>query len=231
MNFLKAKESYAKNALIQNFMGNKLCKKLKNLGLLDFERVFEFGCGQGELSQKLQRILRFKHYVSNDMIDYKMNFKVELFDMNELSKHFLSTQKFDLITSNACLQWLDLDRILPTLTQMLNDNGLCLFSSFAQRNFEQITQSTGHSLKYLNLAQYQKIFEKDFEILELSEELITLEFSSPLELFRHMKLSGVNSLGSFFLSKEFLKKFEQEFKNCLTYHPVYIICKKNINKV
>ena len=132
MNFLKAKESYAKNALIQNFMGNKLCKKLKNLGLLEFERVFEFGCGQGELSQKLQRILRFKHYVSNDMIDYKMNFKVELFDMNELSKHFLSTQKFDLITSNACLQWLDLDRILPTLTQMLNDNGLLSKSLKAQ---------------------------------------------------------------------------------------------------
>lgn len=227
MNFLKAKTSYAKNALVQNFMGDKLCRKLENLGLLDFERVFEFGCAQGEFSEKLQKILHFKHYVRNDIVDYGSNFEVELFDMNELSKHFLSTQKFDLIASNACLQWLNLGRVLPSLTQMLNERGVFLFSSFGEKNFEQITQSTGYSLKYLALDDLKKLFEENFELLELSEEFITLEFSSPLELFRHLKLCGVNSLGSFFLGKEFLKKFEQDFKNSLTYHPIYIICRKN----
>lgn len=206
-------------------MGDKLCKKLEKLGLLDFEQVFEFGCAQGEFSKKLQKILRFKNYVSNDIIDYGTNFKVEVFDMNELSKHFLSTQKFDLIASNACLQWLNLGKVLPSLTQMLNENGVLLFSSFGERNFEQIAKSTGYSLKYLTLEDLKKLFEKDFELLELSEEFINLEFSSALELFRHLKLCGVNSLGKFFLGKEFLKNFERDFKNSLTYHPIYIICK------
>ncbi|MCH5336611.1 MAG: hypothetical protein J1D99_04240 [Campylobacter sp.] len=42
-------------------------------------------------------------------------------------------------------------RVLPSLTQMLNENGVLLFSSFGERNFEQIDKSTGYSLKYLTL--------------------------------------------------------------------------------
>ncbi len=227
MNFLKAKETYAKNALVQDLMAKKLCEKLQLLGLLDFKRVFEFGCAQGEFGKKLRKILRFKDYVSNDIFDYAADFKVEIFDMNELSKHFLSTQKFDLIASNACLQWLDLHKVLPSLVNMLKPNGVFLCSTFGKQNFEQITKSTGLSLKYLSLKEYEKILQKNFEILELSEEFIRLEFPSTLELFRHLKLSGVNSLGKFFLGKNFLKNYEKEFQNRLTYHPIYIICQKN----
>ncbi|EAH9131637.1 malonyl-[acyl-carrier protein] O-methyltransferase BioC, partial [Campylobacter jejuni] len=52
MNFLKAKD-YEKHAKVQDFMGLKLCEILKNLRISHFEKVFEFGCGRGELSKKL----------------------------------------------------------------------------------------------------------------------------------------------------------------------------------
>ncbi|MBF7043682.1 hypothetical protein IY888_01855 [Campylobacter volucris] len=46
-----------------------------------------------------------------------------------------------------------------------------------------------------------------------------------MDLFRHLKLSGVNALGEkFFISKAYLKNYEKEFQNTLTYHPMFFLC-------
>ncbi len=101
MNFLKAKTNYKKYAKVQNSMALKLCLELKNLKQKHFKKVFEFGCARGEFTQKLEKIISFDEYIKNDILDYKTDFKVELFDMNEIALQNLSKQKFDLITSNA----------------------------------------------------------------------------------------------------------------------------------
>ena len=64
MNFLKAKD-YEKHAKVQDFMGLKLCEILKDLKISHFEKVFEFGCGRGELSKKLQNFITFNKYLKN----------------------------------------------------------------------------------------------------------------------------------------------------------------------
>ncbi|HEA8248685.1 TPA: malonyl-[acyl-carrier protein] O-methyltransferase BioC, partial [Campylobacter coli] len=71
-----------------------------------------------------------------------------IFDMNTLATQNLSKQKFDLITSNASLQWLDLKQVLPTLANMLNKKGILLLSTFGEMNLKEIKQSTSLGLKY-----------------------------------------------------------------------------------
>ncbi|KQI21903.1 methyltransferase domain-containing protein, partial [Campylobacter jejuni] len=137
MNFLKAKD-YEKHAKVQDFMGLKLCEILKNLRISHFEKVFEFGCGRGELSKKLQNFITFDEYLKNDILDFKENSSILIFDMNEIAKQDLSKEKFDLIVSNATLQWLDLKRIIPSLRDMLNQNGILLLSTFAEQNLKEI---------------------------------------------------------------------------------------------
>ena len=226
MNFLKVKHSYKLAAKAQDIMGQRLCKMLENLHLKEFDRVFEFGCGMGEFSQKLQNVIHFKDYVRNDILDYKNEFEVEIFDMDKIPTHFLTTQKFQLIASNAVIQWLKSD-IFANLYTLLEDNGILLLSSFGEQNLKEIKSLTGLSLQYKNLKEYERLLEK-FEILDLKEEFIELKFESALEVFRHLKLSGVNSLGKFFLGKNTLLKMEKEFDNTLTYHSIYILCKKII---
>ncbi|EMC9373765.1 malonyl-[acyl-carrier protein] O-methyltransferase BioC, partial [Campylobacter lari] len=64
-----------------------------------------------------------------------------------------------------------------------------------------------------------------FKIIKVKEELKELKFDHTLELFRHLKLSGVNALSDkFFISKVFLKNYEKEFQNTLTYHPLFFMC-------
>ncbi|ENO6049820.1 malonyl-ACP O-methyltransferase BioC [Campylobacter jejuni] len=224
MNFLKAKD-YEKHAKVQDFMGLKLCEILKNLRISHFEKVFEFGCGRGELSKKLQNFITFDEYLKNDILDFKENSSILIFDMNEIAKQDLSKEKFDLIVSNATLQWLDLKRIIPSLRDMLNQNGILLLSTFAEQNLKEIKQSTGFGLNYFSLNELEQIFKVYFNEVKITQELIKLSFDNALDVFRHLKLSGVNSLGFYPLNKGFLKEFEEKFQNKLTYHPVFILCK------
>nr|EAI3656850.1 malonyl-[acyl-carrier protein] O-methyltransferase BioC [Campylobacter fetus] len=227
MNFLKAKD-YEKHAKVQDFMGLRLCEILKNLRISHFEKVFEFGCGRGELSKKLQNFITFDEYLKNDILDFKENSSILIFDMNEIAKQDLSKEKFDLIVSNATLQWLDLKRIIPSLRDMLNQNGILLLSTFAEQNLKEIKQSTGFGLNYFSLNELEQIFKVYFNEVKITQELIKLSFDNALDVFRHLKLSGVNSLGFYPLNKGFLKEFEEKFQNKLTYHPVFILCKNDI---
>ncbi|EAC1897841.1 malonyl-ACP O-methyltransferase BioC [Campylobacter jejuni] len=227
MNFLKAKD-YEKHAKVQDFMGLKLCEILKKLRISHFEKVFEFGCGRGELSKKLQNFITFDEYLKNDILDFKENSSILIFDMNEIAKQDLSKEKFDLIVSNATLQWLDLKRIIPSLRDMLNQNGILLLSTFAEQNLKEIKQSTGFGLNYFSLNELEQIFKVYFNEVKITQELIKLSFDNALDVFRHLKLSGVNSLGFYPLNKGFLKEFEEKFQNKLTYHPVFILCKNDI---
>lgn len=224
MNFLKAKD-YEKHAKVQDFMGLKLCEILKDLKISHFEKVFEFGCGRGELSKKLQNFITFDEYLKNDILDFKENSNILIFDMNEIAKQDLSKEKFDLIVSNATLQWLDLKRILPSLRDMLNQNGILLLSTFAEQNLKEIKQSTGFGLNYFSLNELEQNFKVYFNEVKITQELVELSFDNALDVFRHLKLSGVNSLGFYPLNKGFLKEFEEKFQNKLTYHPVFILCK------
>ncbi|EAJ1772287.1 malonyl-ACP O-methyltransferase BioC, partial [Campylobacter jejuni] len=194
MNFLKAKD-YEKHAKVQDFMGLKLCEILKDLKISHFEKVFEFGCGRGELSKKLQNFITFDEYLKNDILDFKENSSILIFDMNEIAKQDLSKEKFDLIVSNATLQWLDLKRIIPSLRDMLNQNGILLLSTFAEQNLKEIKQSTGFGLNYFSLNELEQIFKVYFNEVKITQELIKLSFDNALDVFRHLKLSGVNSLG------------------------------------
>lgn len=227
MNFLKAKD-YEKHAKVQDFMGLKLCEILKDLKISHFEKVFEFGCGRGELSKKLQNFITFDEYLKNDILDFKENSSILIFDMNEIAKQDLSKEKFDLIVSNATLQWLDLKQIIPSLRDMLNQNGILLLSTFAEQNLKEIKQSTGFGLNYFSLNELEQIFKIYFNEVKITQELVELSFDNALDVFRHLKLSGVNSLGFYPLNKGFLKEFEEKFQNKLTYHPVFILCKNDI---
>ncbi|EBH4154658.1 malonyl-ACP O-methyltransferase BioC, partial [Campylobacter jejuni] len=200
MNFLKAKD-YEKHAKVQDFMGLKLCEILKDLKISHFEKVFEFGCGRGELSKKLQNFITFDEYLKNDILDFKENSSILIFDMNEIAKQDLSKEKFDLIVSNATLQWLDLKRIIPSLRDMLNQNGILLLSTFAEQNLKEIKQSTGFGLNYFSLNELEQIFKVYFNEVKITQELIKLSFDNALDVFRHLKLSGVNSLGFYPLNK------------------------------
>ena len=227
--FLKAKDTYTQNAIVQTYMRDKLLEILRAQHRVDFKYIFEFGAGNGELSALLCKMLTFTSYVCNDINDYKVHFddtrmRYECFDMKELLKQKICQMQFELIVSNATLQWLDFEQTLCDIKQILSPNGYCLLSTFGQKNCYEVRAITHQGLPYMELGTMRDILTQYFEILYFHDELLSLQFPSALDVFRHLKQSGVNALqrGSY-ISKKMLTEYELQFHNTLTYHPIYLL--------
>lgn len=228
--FLQAKHTYAQSALIQRQMRHRLVEILSRTHRMEFTHIFEFGAGNGELMRLLTPILHYESYICNDINDYGVdlrdlpNVEYHIFDMAHLRNSPLWQCKFDLILSNASLQWLDFEKSISEIHSILAPNGLCLLSTFGQKNCYEVRAITHQGLPYMELGTMRDILTQYFEILYFHDELLSLQFPSALDVFRHLKQSGVNALQrGGYISKKMLTEYELQFHNTLTYHPIYLL--------
>ncbi len=232
--FLKAKNSYFANAPIQERMRLKLIQILSDYGRNKFDDVLEFGAGQGEFTKFLVKKIHFKRYIANDINDYGVDFtrihsaiKQVHFDMCEIKKSLLWDKGFDLIASNACLQWLPFSHTIENLASLLKPDGIILLSTFGEQNYKEIKELIDIGLPYLKIQNLKDELKRYFKILELKDEVLEMRFEGALDVFRHIKNSGANAFKHrIYLSKKLLERYEQRFENRLSYHPIYILMMK-----
>ena len=235
LKFYQAKNTYAENAIAQNKMQDLLLQSLiKNQGK-NFETIFEFGAGVGNFTQKIIKNLSFKTLLCNDLFDFSdcflsmpKNVSFMAFDMLSFS-HYLKYQTFDLILSNAALQWLNAEWFFRTIPLICKPNTTLAISTFGPNNLFEISSLTQLSLPYLSLKELQKILQKhSWQILELYESSIPLYFQTPIQALKSLKLTGVNTLNpSFKITKSLLQDLEKIHHNTLTYHAIIIIAKRS----
>lgn len=237
--FYAAQESYAQHARIQAHMREKLIRLLlesspNHNGRREFARIFEFGAGGGEFSEILQRELVYREFICSDINDFSKRWekrlspatRAEIFDMRDLARHSISKERFNLIASNACLQWLDSHETLPVLASMLEEHGVLVLGSFGVRNCYEIAYTLGVSLEYQGEDALRSQLEAlGLQVLHISTEVQVLDFGSASGVFRHLRDSGVNSLNAT-LTKSKLLAYEQMFGARLTYEPIYILAQK-----
>ena len=141
--FWEVRQSYTENAPIQAAMRRELVELLlRHTGGREFARVFEFGAGVGDFSALLQANLDYTQFVCNDINNHASILQARLsahtqvmtFDMHEIKNQPIFTQRFDLIASNACLQWLRAREVLIDVASMLADDGVLLLGSFGGKN-------------------------------------------------------------------------------------------------
>ena len=139
--------------------------------------------------------------------------------------------KFDLIISNASLQWIEnLPELVRKLYLKLNKNGTLLFTTFGKENFREIFFVMGKTLPYYTLEEFQTKFSDLSPILE--EEVRIMAFKTPIDVLRHIKNTGVNAISSESWTKKDLENFEKGYNNfctnhpTLTYNPIYVKLQK-----
>lgn len=232
MRFLQAKHTYGQSALIQGKMQDELIFQIQRFWGNRFERIFEFGAGNGMLTQKLCNTLEFKKLICNDLFDFREDFEnlknVEFlcFDMQDfpLRKH-LGADGFDLLLSNAALQWMDPRFLFKNLAPLCAQNAKIALTSFGKQNLQEITSLTGLTLNYLDLPDLCEILKNSgFKITYAHQWQETLKFKTPMDAMRHLKQTGVNSLQSnFYIKKSMLNALHHDFSNTLTYQPLIIL--------
>lgn len=184
--------------------------------------------------------LNFDKLFANDIVEESVNQikllskKIEKLDGD--CENILFPSNLDLIISNATFQWIeDFISISEKIHLSLKAGGVFAFSTFEKQNLYQIKTITGKSLNYYAKLDIENILSNNFEVIFSHSEEINIEFDSVHEILTHLKLSGVNSLGTTKWTKCDLKGFESKYnklfrndrgKLILTYKPMYFICAK-----
>lgn len=234
-------ETYNKYALVQN----KICRYL---GLLvdkfvdcEVDKALEIGAGTGFLTFIMTAKYANSQWYINDITSEAKPFIEKVKNAQNLTYMFGDAEKlafeeeFNLVVSSSAVQWFEnLSSFVAKLT--VSKGGYAVFSSFGQRNFEQIKDILGVGLKYMPLEELEAVFaDNGYKIMHLEQKIETLDFDSPLDVLKHIKMTGVNSVESFVWTRrkldDFCTTYNLKYKNemgrvTLTYNPTIIIAKK-----
>ncbi len=233
--FEKAMEKYDENAVVQRFLAEILAEETSLIRKY-YGKILEAGCGTGLLTREIKKKLSFESFTANDLSDKSKKYLDRILSNYSFicgnAARINTSQKFDLIISNAMFQWFsNLEDVLNRYRNILNNNGILAFTTFSPENFPELTKITGISLNYKTADELREILEKNYKILKLETFSKALEFRTPLELLYHLKNTGVNSLGDkkweFADVKVFCDSYTKTFeKVTLTYTPILIIAQK-----
>ncbi len=242
--FFKSIQTYDENAYVQKIIAEKLidhlvyfCKKPT------FKNVFEMGCGTGLLTKMILEKLKMENFHINDLVpeyedkilsvlnNYEVNHHFNWSDIEKLDSY---PNDLDLIISSATIQWLnDFETFFKQLKTKILSHTYLAFTTFGPQNLLEINRLENTSLEYININEIHKILKKHYEIIWIHEEMIQMHFNNPIDVLKHLKLTGVTGVKKNMWTREHFNHFENEYNDLfktdkglsLTYHPIYFIMK------
>ena len=239
--FKRSEESYDEHAVIQRRAANKLARMLAASLNYVPRRVLEVGCGTGFLTGELREMFPGEVLHVNDLVEEMCLKTAERHDI-PLDRclpgdiETIPLPPFDLIVSASTFQWLgDPGATFERLARSLKRGKLMLFSTFGKYNLREIRLATGGGLNYRSQDELIDLLSPWFKVTEILEEFRLLEFPDPLAILQHLRLTGTNSSGDHSIwtknrVNEFVNDYNSRFamdgKVTLTYHPLYLVCKK-----
>lgn len=240
MRFSKAIDSYDKEAHVQRQIAFRMTVLLNTYLKAPCRQLLEVGCGTGIYSRMLLSLLRPEKAVFNDICPEMENYLADILTEEIVFHHgdaenssFRDGQ--DLITSCSTLQWFaEPGLFFGRCHNMLNKEGYLAFSTFGPGNMHEISSLTGTSLYYHSKKMLEEMLSPDFEIIYSEEEIITLNFATPLRVLYHLKHTGVTAVKKEVWTKKnlsdfchsYAEKYQHGQSVPLTYHPIYLIAKK-----
>lgn len=227
--FAKNLKNYNDNAKIQMRMAEKLSNLVKNTKV---KNILEIGCGTGFLTKIVNNRICFESYTAIDIVPECKDFIKEInseikFLVEDIESFIINNkdERFDLIISNATLQWTNnFEKTVKYLQKMLTSNGELVFSTFGEENFREIYHILGTSLEYYSIRELATLFPEAI----IEPEIHIMSFESPKDVLRHLQLTGVNAIEERSWTKKDLMRFENGYNNLcpqrtiLTYNPVYL---------
>ncbi|MBJ8476424.1 malonyl-ACP O-methyltransferase BioC [Acinetobacter bereziniae] len=248
LRFAQAGQSYPEQAIVQRKIARHLSDLITQYGVGQYDKVFEIGCGSGNLTQLLIQKFNIKDLILNDLYeDVQQHFNFNVISNPQVNwligdiEQLEFPKNLNMIASSSALQWVnDLDAIFKQAFHHLTTHAELCFSSFGQHNLREIKSLTGQGLSYLSIEDLQAKLQKNgFEILHLSEQIEQLTFTHPKQVLQHLKATGVTATASSFRwTKQSLMDFYQNYQQFsyvdeagvlqyrLTYHPIYCIARR-----
>ena len=239
--------NYCKNASVQDMMAEYLIQSLETCtDKRSFHKIFEQGAGTGILTKKLLSKFRPDNFIANDIVDDSKKYIQKIIDdkQSTCKFDFISSdieeltdypKNIDLVISNATIQWLsDIKNYFNNLATNVTQGTFIAFTTFGTNNLSEINEITSSGLIYNTIDMIREILEKNFEILLLEEDLVELQFKTPIEVIKHLRSTGVTGINRTAWTRKKLESFSNKYTELfgnnegvpLSYNPIYLIGKR-----
>ncbi|MBY6058285.1 malonyl-ACP O-methyltransferase BioC [Leisingera daeponensis] len=244
--FCRGLGSYHGAASVQADIARRLAEMLQAEGApRRFASVLEFGCGTGHLTRQLLQRFEAGSLVLNDLVPEAARVLKALEGIAPEQARFAGgpienlplPQDLDLIASASTVQWIpDLQALVCRLADRLKPGGWLALSGFGRGQFHELAAlgSAAAAPSYLDADEWMAVLPRDTEILQVAQRPVKLEFSTALELLKHLRQTGVNGHAQQSWSRRRLQEFENAYRERfgrngklpLTYDPVLLIARK-----
>jgi malonyl-CoA O-methyltransferase len=207
--FSKAASTYDGHARTQKETALRLGEMLAGLEE-QVTRVLEVGCGTGVATGIVNKYFPRAQILSLDFSDAmveaasrKLAGQTQVRFLCVDAEEYLQTakeQSFDLVVSNATLQWFDnIEESLAGIVRVLAPGGYCIASVFGPESLQELAQGLshvrGHAIKiaaagFVNFAQFEALLQENFSEVGLEEMRVVRKYDSLWELLDHMRRTG-----------------------------------------
>ena len=242
--FSRARSTYDHNASHQLSAGRRLLSLARDFIAESPAEMLEIGCGTGRLSSEAIALFQPRRATLWDL-EIPASAKCLAGTFPETEFTFIETdaetavsslpaESVDLIFSASTVQWFNsLRHFLAEAYRALRPGGHIVISTYGPLTMRQISSITGEPSRFLSVESVRRAIPPHAETLLLEEETDDVSFPSPLEVLRHVSLTGVNALSSgndtgARDARELLRSYPlaPDGSATLTFNPVYLIIKK-----
>ncbi len=230
--FRRNSGTYEANATVQSYMVRELADIIPLDGTLRFHNAYEPGCGQGALTRLLEPVCDdlLTCDIAHAPSSTAPHTRFILTDA-ELLTATLAAESMDLIASASVVQWFNSPRnFFEECYRVLRPGGLLAIATFCRGNLEQVAQCTGVELPLPDARGWLNLLPPRMKVLYSHDYSVNETFNSPMEVFRHLRLTGVTALDSKDASSRLRRGLAEypcvDGKYPLIYRPIIFIAQK-----
>lgn len=221
--FSRAANTYDDAARVQHQMSDRLLQLACTYLPETISSILDLGCGTGYSMEQLQE--KFPNSkitgldLSHNMLTRARDRLPGALFIQADMEQFQPAEKFDLVFSNASVQWCDLPSVLQTTKKSLKPGGLFVYSSFGPDTHLEIARAWDmahpgrvHHIDFLKESDHLiALKQAGFEVLNHQRQLIQPRFDSTRAMLSSVKRTGATNASSLrdkgLLSRETYARF------------------------
>ena len=242
--FLRGRDTYEHQAVVQQLVNQRLLRHLKELGGPRYSRILEIGSCTGMLSRLIFEAFRPELFVLNDLVpEFYQSVRKKL--GNEHSgtitplfgdiEHLELPEDLDLVVSSSTFQWLEHSAtFFGKVARALSKGGVFGFSMFGEETYHELKELTGVGLNYPTFTEVCDSVSREHTIVYAEIDRDLLNFNHPREVLKHIQATGVSGVGGFRWTPRRYEQFVDDYFNrfgsgngvVLSYVSYFIIAQK-----